>query len=170
MNMAETMTMYKWFWVWNFEKEEEWLNEMAMNGWALVSVGFARYTFERSEPGGYIVRLEMHDFDQSYISFMEDTGAEYIGRVFKWIYFRRASELGQFDIFSDIDSKLAHLKNIYRMIFLIGIGNLLIGIGNSLNVTRIGWINLLAASLIMYGCGVIKGKIDYLEKERKLRE
>ena len=168
--MRERKTVTKWFWVWDFEKEEDWLNEMAMEGWALVSVGFLTYTFERCEPGEYIIRLEMHGYDDSYLSFMEDMGAEYIGRVFKWIYFRRASELGQFDIFSDIDSKTAHLKNIYRMILLIGIGNLLIGLGNSVNRLGIGWINLLVASLLMYGCGVIKGKIDYLEKERKLRE
>ena len=30
--MAETRTMRKWFWVWDFEKEEEWLNEMALKG------------------------------------------------------------------------------------------------------------------------------------------
>ncbi len=168
--MKERKTLIRWFWVWNFEKEEDWLNEMAMEGWALVSVGFLTYTFERCEPGEYIIRLEMHGYDDSYLSFMEDMGAEYIGRVFKWIYFRRASELGQFDIFSDIDSKIAHLKNIYTMILLIGIGNILIGLGNSVNRLGIGWINLLMASLLMYGCGVIKGKIGYLEKERKLRE
>ena len=38
--MTERMTVRKWFWVWDFEKEEDWLNEMAMNGWALASVGF----------------------------------------------------------------------------------------------------------------------------------
>ena len=26
----------KWFWAWNFEKEEEWLNEMSAKGLALV--------------------------------------------------------------------------------------------------------------------------------------
>ncbi len=168
--MAERKTIWKLFWVWNFEKEEEWLNEMAMNGWALVSVGFLNYTFERCEPGEYIIRLEMHGSDPSYISFMEETGAEYIGRVVKWIYFRRKSEYGAFDIFSDIDSKISHLSNIHRMIFLIGIGNILIGIGNSLNSPRLGWINLLLASVLMYGGGVIRGKISYLEKERDLRE
>ena len=27
--MSETKTLHKWFWVWEFEKEERWLNEMA---------------------------------------------------------------------------------------------------------------------------------------------
>ena len=49
--MASRRTIYKWFWVWDFEKEEEWLNEMAMNGWVLESVGFCSYHFIRCEPG-----------------------------------------------------------------------------------------------------------------------
>ena len=28
----ERKTITKWFWVWQFEKEEEWLNEMSANG------------------------------------------------------------------------------------------------------------------------------------------
>ena len=29
----ERKTMTRWFWVWQFEKEEAWLNEMAASGW-----------------------------------------------------------------------------------------------------------------------------------------
>ena len=46
----------KWFWAWDFDKEEAWLNEMASEGLALVSVGWCRYEFEPCEPGEYIVR------------------------------------------------------------------------------------------------------------------
>ena len=168
--MTERKTVWKWFWAWDFEKEEKWLNEMAMQGWALSSVAFCSFTFKRSEPGEYIIRLEMRDHDDAYVSFMEDTGAEYIGRVVKWIYFRRKSALGSFDIFSDIDSKLTHLKTLRRMLLLIGLGNLLIGFGNSLNASHLGWINLILASLLMYGCGIVTGKIEYLENERAIRE
>ena len=104
--MAERKTVHKWLWVWDFEKEERWLNEMAMDGWALCKVGFCTYVFERTQPGEYIIRLELHQHDERYIEFMHDTGAEVAGRIFAWIYFRRKSELGAFDIFSDIDSKI----------------------------------------------------------------
>ena len=40
----ERKTMTRWFWVWQFEKEEEWLNEMAASGWVLESVGSVSYT------------------------------------------------------------------------------------------------------------------------------
>ena len=99
--MENRKTIRKWFWVWDFEKEEDWLNEMAMNGWVLESVGFCTYHFLRCEPGEYSVRLEMHPYDESYISFMKDTGAEYVGRMVMWIYFRKKTADGPFDLFSD---------------------------------------------------------------------
>ena len=54
-------TIRKWFWVWEFEKEEKWLNDMAVKGLSLVSVGFCRYEFEDSMPGEYRVRLLLLD-------------------------------------------------------------------------------------------------------------
>ena len=170
--MAELKTVYKWMWVWDFEKEEEWLNEMAMQGWALVSVGFAKYTFERCEPGEYAIRLEMHGADPSYISFMEDAGAEYIGRLFAWIYLRRRSEFGPFDLFSDIDSRISHLDRIGRMLRLIGGANLMIGLANSIGnpAARMGWLNLICATLLFYGLGRIDGKKEQLLRERRIRE
>ena len=67
----------KWFWVWEFDEEEKWLNDMAKRGWVLETVGFAKYTFIQSEPGEYTVRLEMPEHMpasaecQDYIDFIE---------------------------------------------------------------------------------------------------
>ena len=168
------MTKYRWFWVWDFEKEERWLNEMAANGWTLVEVGYCCYTFEKTDDNEYTVRLEMHPFDEDYISFMEQTGAEYIGRVLQWIYFRKKSELGRFDIFSDLDSRISHLSKIHKMILMLGLANLIIGIANLLSSrsinSAVAVFNLLVATLLMYGVGRMQGKIEYLENERQLRE
>lgn len=169
--MTEKKTVYKWLWVWDFEKEERWLNEMAMDGWTLCEVGFCKYVFERTQPGEYFIRLELHNHDERYIEFMHDTGTEVAGRIFAWVYFRRKSELGPFEIFSDIDSKIEHLDKIGRMIAAIGAPNLIIGVFNSFNpVVRVGWINLLCATLLMYALGRIHGKKEALEYERELRE
>ena len=169
--MSERMTVKKWIWVWDFDKEERWLNTMAQQGWVLDRLGFCRYEFVRCEPGEYIVRLEMREHDEGYLSFMADTGAEYVGRMVKWIYFRRKAEFGPFDIFSDLDSRLAHLKKISWMLRFVGFANLLIGLVNTLNpVVNMGWINLLCATLLMYALGRIEGKEEALERDRLLME
>ena len=168
--MAERKTMRKWFWVWDFEKEEEWLNDMAMNGWALASVGLCTYTFEKCEPGEYAVRLEMHEMDESYISFMRETGAEYVGRMVAWIYFRKKTEDGPFDLFSDIDSRIKHLNRISWVLGCVCGLNLLIGMRNNLNGFRFSWINLVCAALLTYSLGRIHGKKEALERERRLHE
>lgn len=168
--MSEKKTVYKWIWVWEFDKEEAWLNEMAMNGWALCRVGPCRYEFERSAPGEYIIRLEYRQNDENYFQFMQELGAEYIGHYMNWRYFRRQSSEGSFDLFSDIDSKINHLNQIGRVIAMIGGFNLVIGFVNSINVTHAGWINLLCASLLMYGLGRIHGMKEALEKDRLLQE
>ena len=170
MNMESVRTIRKWFWVWDFEKEEDWLNEMAMNGWVLVGVGWCTYHFARCVPGEYSVRLEMHPYDEGYLEFMRETGAEYAGRMMMWIYFRKKTAEGPFDLFSDVDSKISHLKKIGRMLSIIGITNLVIGIANSFNPSHLGWINLLCATLLMYALGRIHGKQEALERERLLHE
>ncbi len=168
--METRKTVRKWFWVWSFEKEEEWLNEMAATGWVLESVGLCTYHFIRCEPEEYSVRLEMHPYDEAYIQFMQDTGAEYIGRMMMWIYFRKKTADGSFDLFSDIDSRIRHLDRIGKMLSVIGGLNLFIGLMNSVNPRTFGWINLLCATVLMYALGRIHGKKETLERERTLHE
>ena len=164
-------TVHKWFWAWDFEEEERWLNTMVQQGWLLESVGYASYTFVACEPGSYIIRLEMRDHDQAYLDFMAELGAEYVGRMVKWIYFRRKAEEGPFDIFSDLDSRLEHISRIGNLVKVLAVANLVCGVVNSFNpVMHVGWLNLLVCTLLMYGLGRLHGKKEELEKDRLLRE
>ena len=169
--MSEQKTIRKWWWVWDFEKEEQWLNEMALQGWLLDRVSWCKYHFVACQPGEYHIRLEMHPHDDAYIGFMQETGAEYIGDVVGWQYFRKKAELGPFDIFSDIDSRIWHLNGIGKVLLCIGMANLAISLANSVNpAVHLGWINLLCATLLMYALGRIHGKKETLEKDRLLLE
>ena len=122
--MKEKKTVFKLFFVWDFEKEERWLNEMAQEGWVLDNTGFSFYTFVRCEPGEYIIRLEMNP-SSDYRAFVKELGAEYIGGCVNWVYFRRKAELGSFELLSDIDSRLLHdaitvLRMVKRQQDIIG--------------------------------------------------
>ena len=179
--MAETKTIWKLFFVWNYEKEERWLNEMAMSGWALVHAAWpGRFTFEACEPGEYTIRLEMNN-NESYVSFLEETGAEYIGRCLRWVYFRKKSALGPFDLFSDMDSRIAHLKRIETLLRILGVLLLASGLMNMFIAAAdnsgydgfnavVSAFNLLVCALMIYGLGRIQGKKEDLEKDRLLHE
>lgn len=169
--MREQKTIRKWFWVWEFEKEEIWLNEMAQSGWILNKVSLCTYTFLSCEPGEYTVRLVCASPSREYLGFMEETGAVYVGRMAQWLYFRKETAAGCFDLFSDLDSHIAHLRKIGQVLTAIGAANLVIGMANSLNTAmNIGWINLLCATLLMYALGRINEKTAQLKQERMLRE
>lgn len=170
-------TIHKVFFVWNFDKEEKWLNEMTAKGLCLVSVGFCRYEFEDCIPGEYNICMQLlkdsprHPESRKYIEFLEGTGAEQIGSFSKWIYLRKKAKDGNFELFSDHDSRCKHLSRIVNLILLITIANLLIGtynvlIANWLN-SHLNYIGLLNLAIGIWG---IIGSIRLLKKRWRLRQ
>jgi predicted RNA binding protein YcfA (HicA-like mRNA interferase family) len=105
-------------------QEEAWLNQMAADGWQLTKIKGLFYYFTKQKTK-YIYRIDFLDpkasktEQQDYINFIEETGAEKIAQNGQWIYFRRPSIQGDFQLYSDNDSKLSYLKRIYRQILLI---------------------------------------------------
>ena len=168
-------TVRRWIWAWRFDVGERWLNEEAARGWVLDGVGYCTYEFKSCEPGEYAVRLELlqnavdTNVSQEYIAFVEETGAEYVGRVMKWVYFRKKVADGGFELFSDIDSRIRHLKRILELVAFVAGGNLLAGL-NMLQYS--GWcvINLMFAAVLGYGTYCLHLKKKRLEGERVLHE
>lgn len=170
----ERKTIRKWFWAWDFDKEEEWLENMAQNGWVLDGVGFCSYHFIKAEPGEYSVRLQYLPFSEEngeFVGLLEESGAERVGRMVQWVYYRQKAANGPFQLFSDLDSRIAHLDKISRLMLGVAVLNLVIGVINCFNPSvNLGWINLVCASLVTYGLGRIHGKKEALERERCFRE
>mgnify|MGYP002523507393 CR=1 FL=1 len=48
-------------WFVDFDKEEEWLNDMAKKGWAFQRTNGVIYRFQRCEPEEFIYQI---DFDE----------------------------------------------------------------------------------------------------------
>ena len=106
----------------------------------------------------------MHDKDMKYIDGLEDTGAEFVGNVMSWLYFRKKKELGDFDLFSDCKERIAHLDRISKMLLCLGAANLCIGLGFfNLDSTLFVNFNIILAAVVMYGYARIQGKKEYLQ-------
>lgn len=182
--------IHKLFWIWDFDKEEKWLNEMAAKGLALVGVGFCKYEFEECTPGEYEVRLQLlekhlcHPESEKYISFVEETGAEPVGSHFRWIYFRKKRAEGSFELFSDIDSRIKHLNLIISFILLLSIVNLLLGAeniyflirhfcgehGGGSGINIVGLLNLAVGMIGTLGSVRLIRKRNMLKKEKQIFE
>lgn len=177
-------TIHKWFWAWDFEKEEKWLNEMSSKGLQLVGVGFCKYVFEESLVDEYSYRLELLENrissleSTSYIEFLEETGVEYIGSVFRWSYFRKKVAAGKFEIYSDLDSKIKHYKRILKLFILVtpinlisSFNNLTMYIENRLTpAIVISMLGFLVSILLGFGIFKVSKKISGLKKEKSIHE
>ncbi len=172
-------TVHKAFLVWNFDKEEKWLNEMAAKGLCLVSVGFCKYEFEDCEPGEYKICLQLLENlpndpeSRKYVEFLESTGAEHVGSYMRWVYFRKKTASGEFELFSDNASRVKYLSTVINFIAALTIANLLAGISNVLligmgmEVTPINYLGFLNIALAVWGA---IGNMRLIKKRKKMKQ
>lgn len=175
----------KMYWIWQFEEEEKWLNEMEDSGWHLLSVGFGKYEFMPCIPGEYCVRLQLlKNFpkskeSQEYIALVEEMGGEYIGHVTRWAYFSKKKDGQPFTLFSDIDSRvhqlnlmLVLLATLMPLEFFIGLHNIVIGLSSPIGIGNfvLGCLCVSFGFLLIYGYWRINQKKKRLKKQRLLQE
>jgi hypothetical protein len=115
-------TVRKIFFVWQYKKEEQWLNEMSNQGWQLVKVDLGKYKFSPGKPSEYSYRLELLGKDlkskesTSYIDFLKDTGIEFVSEFAKWVYLRRKTAVGGFEQGNDNLYNLSHTHKIQEFL------------------------------------------------------
>ena len=168
--------MKKLFFVWDFDKEEKWLNEMAAKGLCLVSTGCCKYEFEDCIPGEYKICLQLLEKSprnpemQKYIEFLEDTGVEHVGSFTRWVYFRKKASEGDFTLFSDNTSRVKYLSSILSFIALIVGLNLYIGLYNIFVVfflhSPFNYIGLLNLAIALFG---LPGTIKLWKKRNRMK-
>lgn len=86
------MNRIKWFWSWQDEKIETWLEEMALSGWKLTAIPFPGwFRFTSISPTTIAYRLDYHNRQKigmnAYLDGFLDDGWEFITRLNGWLYF-----------------------------------------------------------------------------------
>ncbi len=111
------VTQTKWFWAWQDDRQETWLEEMSRQGLHLQAIRpFGRYVFELGEPRDYSYRLDFDNSsgkDSDYFQFIQDAGWEWVTKVAGWQYWRK--EIGEgmtHEIFTDNDSKIRKYQRV----------------------------------------------------------
>lgn len=151
-----TKTMYRIFL--DYEKEEKWLNEMAEKGWALESFRFMRYRFRSVEPGMYTYRIELlrelpsHPDSKAYMTFMDEVGIEVVDTSYRWVFLRKRTSDGPFQLYSDFDSMIQRETRIIQLYGTVLLANFVVVLANFSNPVA-KWtilLNIVVVAMLAY--------------------
>ena len=185
-------TVHKLFWIWQLPREEAWINEMAEHGYGLTAAGKVTFEFEDIENGQYRYKEMMlkGSFDskkvRDFLKFMEEMGIKNVAHVsypgHTIVYLRYDSSLENFDIYSDLDSKIEYEKTMVGYLLFAAVFNLAAWILNMtifiLNclerypsyISLACVLNLILAVAIFTNIAKRNRKISSLKAERNIHE
>lgn len=116
--MEENITRKtKWFWPWQDQDEEAWLEELSKQGLHFQKVNhFGKYNFKQGSPTHYAYRLDYQDSikdEQQYFQLFKDSGWQHIDTTNGWNYFRQEVKSGKVpEIFTDTDTKIKKYERV----------------------------------------------------------
>ncbi len=116
----------KWFWAWNDDKEEIFLEEMAAEGFKLVDVSIGKYMFIKDDPKKIRYQLDFKGLtkmkEAEYLQLYEDAGWECVSRLGSWYYFAREydEETPDISIFNDNKSRLEKYRRLILFLVITG--------------------------------------------------
>jgi hypothetical protein len=109
-------TYFRWFWIWQEEKEIQWLKAMSKKGWHLKSAKLFVYTFLRGEPIDVNYYMDLNYINKNdwseYIGVFEDLGWKLICINGSWKYFSSPSSNKIKEVYSDNHSKIKKYSTI----------------------------------------------------------
>ena len=188
--------IHKIFWIWQLEKEQAWINEMASHGYSLEHAGRLTFEFDETEPGKYIYKeIFLKGWGESvenikYFKFLEEMGIKVVCYINYpgtcWVYTRALREdyPDGIELYSDIDSKINYQKVMAGYMIFVTVATLFASVLNLSIVLKylaeynmLMPLNLICAVFIsvLFVCSVIAVikafvNIGKLKKERKLHE
>lgn len=116
---GEMKKVWRFYNIAEYEQEEQWINEMAKEGWQLTAIGWCRYIFRRGTPGEYIYKLDVvertasDEVKESYFNFLTECGIRVVGEFKDWIYLQKKAADGPFDMKDDTYAKLRTVNKVY---------------------------------------------------------
>ncbi len=180
---------HKWFWNYDYDKQENYYSEMHAKGWALMKpegkTAVVLQTFEKCEPANVVYKIGYNavktDRD-SYIKMFEDYGWEFIGTLQNFYCFRKNADgvsPEELDIFSDDESRLDMAKKaVTAGLPILLVCTFCILIPQTLNLFRLTSRNWVDWTLIgmyvvlwaLYVWGYIGAFLSYRRHKRQIEE
>ena len=99
------------------ERIERRANEMAKEGWLLEKFGSLFSTYRRGKAGEYEYRVQVKEAGMDrlvYTAELAEFGIEEVGSVGDLLILRKSSDGTPFELYSDLDSRIAQQKKAVR--------------------------------------------------------
>ena len=121
---VETKTVHRVIFAWEDDKEERWLEEMAISGWHLTGAVPFTWYFQKGEPARMVYRLDYKltlDKDyQEYRQIFADAGWELVCVMSNWHYYRILPENDKVpEIYNDNHSRAVKYQRLLVMLLPI---------------------------------------------------
>ena len=117
----EQKKQFKWFTIYEYEKEQDYLREMHKAGWKFIKVkGFGTYYFEKCTPQDVVYQLDYNkdglSHKDEYLKMFDDCGWEYIQDYAGYSYFRKKVAIDGVaeEIFCDEESRLQMMQRVLK--------------------------------------------------------
>ena len=99
------------------ERIEEQANRMAKEGWLLEKFGSLFSTYRRGRAGEYEYRVQVKEAGMdrlTYVAELAEFGIEEVGGVGDLLVLRKRADGAPFELYSDLDSRIAQQKKAVR--------------------------------------------------------
>ena len=117
----DTKKQFRWFTIFEYEKEQDYLREMHKAGWKFVKVtGLGMYHFEKCAPQDVVYQLDYNKdglaHKEEYLQMFHDCGWEYIQDFVGYSYFRKpvSGDGAEEEIFCDEESRFQMMQRVMR--------------------------------------------------------
>lgn len=123
----EIKNSHKVFMAWDYDKEEDYINNKSKEGWQLIKGGCFNSKYQKDISKRYIYKIDFNykaisnsKSKQMYLDMFEADGWEYISSTFNgWSYFRKPYDENlkdeDYQIYSDSDSYSEMLNRWLRL-------------------------------------------------------
>jgi len=160
--MGEVKTVWHWWWGWNTQKVEYWLEEMERKGWNLTKVDFAqvRFSFKKGK-----VRKMRYCWDypsmpgENYFELFKEDGWESMdNKRGPWFIWRKPYEEERPNIYTDKKSLIEkNNRQIRTVIFGLVVTLILLSVVLIFNFSLSKFIStILILSMVFYGYIIVQ--------------
>ena len=173
--MGETKTAWHWWWGWDPEKIEKWLEEMELDGWNLISVGFAYivFKFEKGESRkmSYCVDYQINVGNNYFELFKEDGWELTDDKIIPWYIWRKPYENEKPDIYTDTKSLIERNNRLLKTVGILVLLEIFIFYRTSVGGSdEIKSIMMILISLTLVFIGYVTAQLYRCNKKLKESE